>query len=61
MCLQKNLNHFWRRVRDDVFLMWKKGDAELNRQMGSDDLDRFLWKLQKNLQIKQLLKFFLFC
>ena len=36
---------FWRRMRDDVFLIWKKGDAELNRQMGSDDLDRFLWKL----------------
>ena len=30
-------------MRDDVFLIWKKGDAELNRQMGSDDL--VLWKL----------------
>ena len=32
-------------MRDDVFLIWKKGDANLNTQMGSDELDRFLWKL----------------
>ena len=32
-------------MRDDVFLIWKKGDADLNEQMSSDDLDRFLWKL----------------
>ena len=36
---------FWKRMRDDVFLIWKKGDADLNKQMGSDDLERFLWKL----------------
>ena len=36
---------FWKRMRDDVFLIWKKGDANLNTQMGSDELDRFLWKL----------------
>ena len=35
---------FWKRMRDDVFLIWKKGDANLNTQMGSDELDRFLWK-----------------
>ena len=32
-------------MREYVFLIWKKGDAALNEQMGSDDLDRFLWKL----------------
>ena len=32
-------------MRDDVFLIWKKGDADVNEQMGSDDLDRYLWKL----------------
>ena len=32
-------------MRDDVFIIWKKGDAHLSRQMGSDDLDQILWKL----------------
>ena len=36
---------FWKRMQEDVFLIWKKGDANLNTQMGSDELDRFLWKL----------------
>ena len=36
---------FWKRMRDDVFLVWKKGDPETNRKLGSDELDRFLWKL----------------
>ena len=31
---------FWKRMRDDVFLIWKKGAADLNRHMGSNDLDR---------------------
>jgi len=36
---------FWKRMRDDIFLVWKKGDPETNRKLGSDELDRFLWKL----------------
>ena len=36
---------FWKRMRDDIFLVWKKGDPEMNRKLGSDELDRFLWKL----------------
>ena len=36
---------FWKRMRGDIFLVWKKGDLETNRKMGSDDLDRFLRKL----------------
>ena len=32
-------------MRDDSFLIWKQGDADLYERMGSDDLDRFLWKL----------------
>ena len=32
-------------MRDDVFLIWKKGDPAINRKLGSDELDRFLWKL----------------
>ena len=33
MCLQSKI------------LIWRNGDANLNTQMGSDELDRFLWKL----------------
>ena len=33
---------FWKRMRDDILLIWKKGDVEENRKIGSDDLDRFL-------------------
>ena len=36
---------FWKRMRDDVFLVWKKGDPEANRKLGSDELDQFCWKL----------------
>ena len=36
---------FWKRMRDGMFLVLGKGDLETNRKMGSDDLDRFLWKL----------------
>ena len=36
---------FWKRMRDDILLIWKKGDLEENQKLGSDDLDRFLWKL----------------
>jgi len=36
---------FWKRMRDRILLIWKKGDLEENRKLGSDDLDRFLWKL----------------
>ena len=32
-------------MRDGIFLVWKKGDLETNRKLGSDELDRFLWKL----------------
>ena len=32
-------------MRDDILLIWKKDDLEENRKLGSDDLDRFLWKL----------------
>ena len=36
---------FWKRMRYTIFLVWKKGDPETNRKLGSDELDRFLWKL----------------
>ena len=36
---------FWKRMIDDVFLVWKKGDPETNWKLGSDELDRFVWKL----------------
>ena len=36
---------FWKRMRDDYLLIWKKCDVEENRKLGSVDLDRFLWKL----------------
>ena len=32
-------------MRDNILLIWKKGDLKENRKLGSDDLDRFLWKL----------------
>ena len=32
-------------MRDDILLIWKKGDLGENQKLGSDDLDRFLWKL----------------
>ena len=36
---------FWKIMRDGILLIWKTGDLEENQKLGSDDLDRFLWKL----------------
>jgi hypothetical protein len=36
---------FWKRMRDDIFVIWKNKDACTNKRLGSDDLDRFLWSL----------------
>ena len=33
---------FWKRNRDDIFLVCMKGDLETNQKLGSDELDRFL-------------------
>ena len=33
---------FWKRIRDDVFLVWKKSNPETNQKLGSDKLHRFL-------------------
>ena len=49
LCLVNEQNDispiFWKRMRDNIFLVWKKGDLETNRKLESDKLDRFLWKL----------------
>jgi len=45
---------FWKRMEDDVVLIWKKGAADLYRQMSSDDLYRFLLKLNGYENSKQL-------
>ena len=39
---QNNFQIIFGKKWDNVLLIWKKGDADLNRQMSSDDLDRFL-------------------
>jgi hypothetical protein len=36
---------FWKRMRDDIFLVWKDSNKEITKRRGSDDLDQFLWKL----------------
>ena len=36
---------FRKRMSNDILLILKKGDLEKNRKLGSDDLDRFFWKL----------------
>jgi hypothetical protein len=41
-------------MEDDVVLIWKKGAADLYRQMSSDDLYRFLLKLNGYENSKQL-------
>jgi hypothetical protein len=36
---------FWKRMRDDIFIIWKDSDKGCSITRGSDDLDQFLWKL----------------
>ena len=46
---------FGKKKWDNVLLIWKKGDADLNRQMSSDDLDRFLesWMAMPQFRLKR--------
>jgi hypothetical protein len=44
---------FWKRMRDDIFLIWKDSDKKTTKSRGSDDLDQFLWKLNgKEIRIQ---------
>ena len=45
---------FLEKIGDDVVLIWKKGAADRYRQMSSDDLYRFLLKLNGYENSKQL-------
>ena len=36
---------FWKRMRDDIFVIWRDADKECSKSRGSDDLDQFVWKL----------------